>query len=296
MARVPLAFVAGVVGIAFAAIFVRLALPAPPVVTGFYRMLFATTVLLALWPTWRRQPSGSARTRWLALAAGACFGTDIGLWNTSLTLTSVATSTFLVNTTPIYVGLWTVAVLGRSLDRRFLAGALLAMAGCAVLLGIHWDEATRTSGAVLALTAGLFYAAYLLLITAARREVDAVPALALASIGATLALGIGALVRGDPLSGFPAHSWGFFAVSALVSQLIGVFGIVWSLRFLPTTLASVGLLAQPVVTALLGWWLLDEALTGLQSLGGLAVLGGIALASRSGRGQARAEPARIQRR
>jgi len=41
-------------GISFAAIFVRLALPAPPVVTGFYRMLFAT-LLLAAWLLVRRQ-------------------------------------------------------------------------------------------------------------------------------------------------------------------------------------------------------------------------------------------------
>jgi drug/metabolite transporter (DMT)-like permease len=50
-------------------------------------------------------------------------------------------------------------------------------------------------------------------------------------------------------------------------------GIVWSLRFLPTTLASVALLAQPLGTALLGWWLLGERLGPLHAAG-------IALASR----------------
>jgi drug/metabolite transporter (DMT)-like permease len=45
--------------------------------------------------------------------------------------------------------------------------------------------------------------------------------------------------------------------------------------------ASVVLLAQPVGTALLGWWLLDEALMPLQLLGGVIVLAGIGLASRA---------------
>ncbi len=45
MFRVVLILLAGVTGISFAAIFVRLALPAPPVVTGFYRMLMATGIL-----------------------------------------------------------------------------------------------------------------------------------------------------------------------------------------------------------------------------------------------------------
>ena len=89
-------------------------------------------------------------------------------------------------------------------------------------------------------------------------------------------------VRGDPLVGFPAHAWAAFVGAALVSQVCGVMAIVWSLRHLPPTVASVALLAQPVGTALLGWLLLGEAIAPLQALGGVAVLVGIALASRAG--------------
>jgi drug/metabolite transporter (DMT)-like permease len=42
----------------------------------------------------------------------------------------------------------------------------------------------------------------------------------------------------------------------------------------------VALLAQPVGTALLGWWWLGEALSPLQLGGGFLVLAGIAAASR----------------
>jgi drug/metabolite transporter (DMT)-like permease len=70
------------------------------------------------------------------------------------------------------------------------------------------------------------------------------------------------------------------AGAALVSQLGGVFGIVWALRNLPATVASGALRAQPVGTALLGWWILGEALTLPQAAGGITVLIGIALASR----------------
>jgi drug/metabolite transporter (DMT)-like permease len=60
-----------------------------------------------------------------------------------------------------------------------------------------------------------------------------------------------------------------------------VLGIVWALRFLPTALASVVLLGQPVGTAILGWALLGEAIGPLQALGGGAVLAGIALCARA---------------
>jgi drug/metabolite transporter (DMT)-like permease len=285
VARVALAFLAGIAGISFAAIFVRLALPAPPVVTGFYRMLFATAAMA----TWalvaarsRRVGVGmGGRAALAALASGACFGTDLALWNTSLVLTSVATATLLVNTTPLTVGLYARVVLGERLSPRFAVGALLALCGAALLLGISRDDLERTHGALLALAAALFYTGYLLFMKAARVRADAAPALLLSSLGATAVLGLYAVAGGHPLHGFPSHSWAAMAGAAGVSQLGGVFGIVWALRYLPATVASVALLAQPVGTALLGWWILGEALTLPQAAGGVTVLAGIALASRS---------------
>ena len=282
MARVALAFLAGIAGISFAAIFVRLALPAPPVVTGFHRMLFATAAMAA-WVLVARRAGAAPigrRAALAALASGACFGTDLALWHTSIVLTSVATATLLVNTTPLYVGLYARVVLGERLSPRFALGALLALAGAALLLGVSRDDLERTQGALLALAAALFYTGYLLFMKAARVRGDAAPALLLSNLGATAVLGLYALAGGHPFSGFPWSSWAAIAGAAGVSQLGGVFAIVWALRYLPATVASVALLAQPVGTALLGWWLLGEALSLPQVAGGAAVLAGIALASR----------------
>lgn len=267
------------VGISFAALFVRFALPAPPVVTAFYRMLFAT-LLVGAWLALRGgRLAPTRRSHWLALASGLCFGTDLALWHTALVHTSVATATLLVNTTPVYVGLFSLLVLRQPPGGRYAAGAALAIAGAALLLGISWGDLDDTRGALLALAAAVFYSGYLLLMSTARREADAVPALWLASLGATAVLGLYAALLGNPFTGFPAHSWAAMAAATLVSQLGGVMAIVWALRFLPATVASVALLAQPVGTALLGWWVLGEALAPLQLAGGAAVLAGIFLAA-----------------
>jgi drug/metabolite transporter (DMT)-like permease len=281
--RVALAFLAGIAGISFAAIFVRLALPAPPVVTGFYRMLFASAAMAA-WLLAARRRGGAGlepRAALAALASGACFGTDLAMWHVSIVRTSVATATLLVNTTPVYVGLYARLVLGERLPPRFAAGALLALGGAALLLGISRDDLEQAEGALLALAAALFYTGYLLLMKAARSRGDAAPALLLSNLGATAVLGLAALAGGGPFHGFPASSWASMAGAAAVSQLGGVFAIVWALRYLPTTLASVALLAQPLGTALLGWWILGESLSPLQALGGAAVLCGISLAARA---------------
>lgn len=269
----------GVAGLSVAALFVRWALPAPPVVTGFYRMLFASAAVGVLLLATGGLPRLPPRPLALALAAGVCFGGDLGLWHLALVETSVANATFLVNTTPIYVGVasW---ILGERLRRRLLLGGALAVAGATLLIGADLHALGSARGDGIALAAALFYSAYLLLMAAVRRDLDALPALFVAGVGATLTLGVLGLARGDAFAGFPARSWVAFLGAAGVSHLGGVLGIVWALRYLPASFASVALLGQPVGTAILGWALLGERLGPLQLLGGAAVVAGIAVAGR----------------
>jgi drug/metabolite transporter (DMT)-like permease len=281
LARALAFLLIGAVGIACAAIFVRLALPAPPIVTGFWRLALATGVLAAILAPrvrWRELPRRSVAE---ALAAGACFGADLALWNTALVETSVATATFLVNTTPVFVGGFAVLALRERLAARLVAGGALALGGAALLLGDDLDARASLAGDGLALGAALFYAAYLIWIQRARRRLDTPTAVAISGVASTLVLGAAALWRGDPFAGFPPHSWAVFAAAAVVSQLAGVVGIVWALVHLSATFAAVALLAQPVGTALLGWWWLGEALSPLQLAGGALVLAGIAAAARN---------------
>ena len=272
-------FLLGCAGIACAAIFVRLALPAPPVVTAFYRLGMATALLLAVLALRRGRPRWTPAEAAPAVLAGVCFGLDMALWNTSLVRTSVANATLLVNTTPLFVGAWAWLAAGERPGARFAAGAAAALAGAAVLLGADLGAPESLGGDVLALAAAVFYSGYLLLVKRARRALDAVAAVALAGVGATLTVGALAVARGDPFTGFPAHSWAAFVALALVSHLGGVLGIVWALRYLRASFASVALLAQPLGAAALGWVVLGEALSALQCLGGLAVIAGILLAS-----------------
>lgn len=264
--------------IAFAAIFVRLALPAPPVVIGFYRMLFAA-LLLGAWLALRRQGVRlTGRAAAGAAAAGVCFGCDLTFWHTSIVLTSVALATLLVNLTPVHVGLYALLVRRVRLSPRFLAGAALALLGTAVLLG-RPAGGTSMRGALFAIVASLFYAGYLLLMSEARRELDSVSAFFLMTVSSAAVQGVVALAQGSPFSGFPASSWAAMLGVAVVSQLGGVLGVVWLLRHLPAHFASVVLLAQPVVAAGLAWLLLGEPLGALQAAGGALVLAGIGLAA-----------------
>jgi len=253
------------------------------VIVAFYRVLFAGALMAAWFAVGRRPVAWDPPGRNFALLAGLLFGTDMALWHLSIVHTSVATSTLLVNTTPIYVGLYAVFVLRERLTRSFVTGAGLSLAGTAVLVGLPVGVHETLAGALLALSAAVFYAGYLLLMQAARRSADAISTVFLATLSSCATLGIYAWAGGDAFRGFPAHSWAMMGAAAIIAQIGGVLGIVWALRFVPATVASVVLLAQPVGTAVLGWVILGEAVGTTQALGGCAVLAGILLATRPGK-------------
>lgn len=279
MHRAALALVLAIAAIAFAPIFVRLALPAPPVVIGFYRMALAAVVLAVVLVARRHRVVWRGRAARAAIAGGAAFGTDLALWNTSLAITPVAVATLLVNLTPIHVGLYSW-LRGWPLGAPFVWGAGLAIGGCVLLLGLP-AVPVGTLGPALAITASLFYATYLLCLAVARREIDVLSVFALVTLSSAGVLGLYALALGLPFHGFPARSWAAMGGLALLSQVGGVFGVVWCMRYLTPAFASVALIGQPALTALLGWWLLAEPLGPAQLLGAAAVLAGIALAARS---------------
>jgi drug/metabolite transporter (DMT)-like permease len=257
-------------------------------VVGFYRMTIASLVLLTAVAIRRARSSDSGppispRGAALALLAGAAFGTDIALWHHAIVRTSIANATLLVNTTPIYVGLFTLLVLREPLGRGFALGAALALAGAALLLGVEAGDARGLRGDSLALAAALFYTGYILVMTKARATLDALTAITCMSVAAAAVLGVYGLALGDAFRGFPLQSWLAMGAAAVVSQLIGAFSIVWAVRFMPASFTSVALVAQPVVATLLAWWWLAETVTAMQALGAGGVLAGIALASRDER-------------
>lgn len=268
---------AGLLG--FAALFVRWAEPASPLVTGFYRMLFALpgVLLLAL----RERPAGpqGGRSRAWAIAAGACFTLDLWLWHLSMRHTSAANSTLLVGLSPLWVALLSIALFGTRLRRRAWGGLALALAGALVLAlakGARWGTGY---GEVLAALASLCYALFTLALARARTALTARRALAWVSLTCAAGFGLLAWVLGDPFGPFPLRSWWALVGLGLVVQVLAWWLISWGLGKVGANLGSIGLMVQPLATAGLGWLFLGEAIKPVQGAGALLILSGIALSA-----------------
>ncbi|MCC6882420.1 MAG: DMT family transporter [Verrucomicrobiales bacterium] len=282
----------GAAGIAFAPIFTVLS--ARPGGVGlwdaaFWRVFFgalAMGAVLGIQGRWKGagRVSRPARIGWWWLP-GVVFAGDFWAWHWSFAHTSVANSTLLANTAILWVTLFAWLVWRETVSRRFLGGALVAFGGVLLLFFSSTQRASPTGGNglfgdALALLTALFYASYQLSMKYYRRDRPAPLLMTFASAVAALLLLPLALWHPDPF--LPASPSGWWPLVALgvVSHAGGQGLIAWALGGLPASLASVLLLAQPVMTALLGVWILDQPLMPWQIAGGAVVVAGLFLAVR----------------
>jgi drug/metabolite transporter (DMT)-like permease len=268
---------AGLLG--FAAIFVRWAAPASPLVVGFYRMLFALPGVLLLACSEWNAPAPDPRALGWAAAAGLCFIFDLWLWHLSLEHTSVANSTLLVGLSPLWVAIASVSLFGARLRRRSWTGLALALSGALVLglaKGARWGTGR---GELLAAGASVAYAFFTLALARARMGMSARRVLAVVSITCLAGFGALALAQGHPFTGFPTRAWASLLGLGVVVQVLAWWLISWGIGHVDANLGSIGLLVQPVATVGLGWILLGEHIKPVQGVGSLLILAGIALAA-----------------
>ena len=275
--RAPLAaLILGACAIGFAPVLVRLA-ETGPAAAGFWRLAFALPMLAVL--AARVDKAAFAPPSQAMLAAGLLFAGDLAFWHYGIRYTSVAKATVMSNLTPVVVTLAAWLAFRERPRRLFLAGLALAVAGAAAMALSKSNLPGRDPplGDALSLATAFWYAFYFLAVRKAREQSSASRVMFWSSaVGAPILLVV-ALAMGEDI--LPAGPGGWAACLGLgVAHVVGQGAIAWALGRLPTATASVVVLVQPVVAALLGWLLFAERLTPVQALGGAAALAGVAFA------------------
>ncbi len=239
-------------------------------------------------PAWRRRsgaPSGPLvppSTRGRAVAGGVLLGLHFGTWLPSLAFTSIAASTTIVTTVPVWVVLIVWAVRGERPRALTGLGVLVAIGGgAAVALGDVEGLGAGSNprlGNLLALAAAITYSAHLLLGQEVQVRglglwrwttiVAAVGALTLAPLVAVTAPGEGP---------FPPRFWAAVVALCVVSQLVGHSSLTWSTRWISPTLVSVAILLEPVLASAGAAVLYDEVPGRAVLLGAVVLVVGVAV-------------------
>lgn len=288
--RVALAsLVAGAIGIAFAAIFVKWSLRGGvgPVATAAYRMVFALPFLAMLAARERiRYPSSPSPWRHVhlagLLASGLFFAADLAVWHWSIKFTSVTNATLFANFAPIFVAIVAWKWLGERIGIGFVVGLLVSIAGAAVLLNASLHlEGKELKGDLLGLATAVFYAGYQISVKRLRATLGTFSLMTASTLVSAITLAILGVVEGDRFLPTDPRAWWALVGLALVSQVAGQSFIAYGVAHLPASFSSVTLLVQPVAASCLAWVLLGERLGPAQIAGGVVVLAGIFLVRRA---------------
>ncbi len=279
-----LVLLVGVTASSTASTFVRLAqADLPSLAVAAWRLTLASFILLPIAVlTGRAELRSLTRREWgLALASGVLLALHFATWISSLAYTSVAASMVLVSTSPLFVGLISHLLLKQPLSRRLLLGIGVAFAG-SIVIGVDDLGAGPQPfvGDLLALAGGVTVAGYFLIGQRLRRRLSLVGYVFPVYGTAAVALMLTALVSGAQLTGYPPGVWRWLALLALVPQIVGHSSLNWALHHLPATYVSLTVLAEPIASTLLAWWILREAPTPAGVVGGALILVGLAVAGR----------------
>jgi drug/metabolite transporter (DMT)-like permease len=280
---IPFLALAGVVGISFSAIFVRLA-AVSPVTAAFYRAAYAVPVLAVIVAVTHRQDRRSRRARLLAFASGLLLAADLALWHVSIAMIGAGLATVIANVQVVFVALVAWALYAERPSPRTLLVVAIVLGGLMLTSGLARPDAYGASpvlGVVFGALAGACYAGFLLTFRAANRSLAPTAGPLLESTLGTVA---GALLVAPFDAGFafaphvPAHLW--LLALAIVSQVIGWLLIATALPRLRAVETSILLMAQPVITLVWGVLLFRERLSALQWIGTALVVGGVAAVGR----------------
>ena len=281
--------VIGAVCIGFAPIFVRLS-EVGPVATAVWRMTLSLPLLWSL-AAFNARPAGEEPTPerpgtgWAAMAvAGFFFAADLAVWHWSLHLTTALNSTLLSNFAPVFVVLFGWAAWGQTVTRRFVLAMVVALAGTCLLLGrdFHLDRRALL-GDALGLVTAFFYGGYQLSIKALRGRFETTDIMARSGLVAAALLLPLALGTHETMLPHTTHGWVVLAALALIVHAGGQGLIAYGIGKLPSAVASVSLLVQPVTAAIAAAVILHETVALVQVVGMTLVLVGVFVARQEGR-------------
>ncbi|MGC8718644.1 MAG: DMT family transporter [Thermodesulforhabdaceae bacterium] len=262
--KIALAIVTAICAISCASLLIKLT-DAPPMTVAFYRVLIAT----CLYAPFVRTRSGDVvllrQHKTLMCIGGTCLAAHFGFWISSLSYTSIASSVSLVNTSPIFVALFSRFLRTRDTVKEGLSlwlwiGIALGVVGSAGLAGSDMlnPEKHSFTGDMLALLGAISLAGYLM---AGRAVGSSVPLplylTCVYGFAAAMLLPV-CLMTKSTLVNLPWNTFLMLILIGIVPQGIGHSLVNWTLRYLPAYLVALYIIGEPIGAALLAYFFLGE--------------------------------------
>jgi len=258
---------------------------APSMVAATYRLGWTVLLLtpLVFWKAETRKELFSLKGKDFAFCglAGIFLAFHFMVWFESLNLTSVASSTVLVNTEVIFAAFGYLLFFKKKIKGTEAAAIAVAFFG-SILIATADNSGGESAllGDLCAAAAALLSACYTLIGTRQRSHISTTVYTYVLYWGSFLALLFMDLVTGTRLTGYEPINWAMSLCLAVFCTLLGHSVFSWSLKYLTPTYVSTVKLAGPVFASVLAFFLFGEVPGTVQIVGAIVVLTGVYLYTR----------------
>ena len=272
----------GIIAISSASILIKLC-AAPSMVIAMYRLAFASLFFITTAGVKKNNPLQDFHKKDLGLAffSALFLCVHFAAWITSLSYTSVASSVVLVSTSPVFVAIGSIFFLKEKPGKLLIWGIAITLIGAVILsyreLGVGKNS---LFGNALALAGAIGIAGHYLIGKVLRARIDTFSYVTVVySITALFLILISGFLR-NSFFDYNANTYLLFFLIAFVPQVIGHTTLNWALKLFSAATVAVITLSEPIGASILAFFLLGEKINGMQCLGGLVILTGVAFALR----------------
>lgn len=256
-----------------------------PWVIGGARMWVAAALLL-LAARWTGASLPFDRGRLAAsLTLGACMAAFQVTYFTAVTMTGIAiTALVAICSAPVMIAALAALVLRERITTRVTIALALGVAGTALLVADPSDVAPITPrfalGAMLALGAALSYAVYVVVAKAALARVAPLPLAAVTFLVAAVLLTLPVAWTETPVTQL-ARGWPWLVYLGAVTTAAAYALYTTGLRLVPSSVAGIVSLFEPLTATLLGSLLFGERLGSAGIAGATLLVAAVALILRA---------------
>ncbi|MFD0677209.1 MULTISPECIES: DMT family transporter [unclassified Paenibacillus] len=249
----------------------------PPSVAGMYR-LYITVLILLPFVSWKKlRLIKLTKYDWLlVLSAGFFLGLHFLFWMESLSYTSVASSMVILTLQPLFVMIGSYFIFKERVNKLMVLCMITAVFGSIIIawgdIGVSREALT---GDLLSLLGTVAISAYMLAGQKVSHKILAnVYSVIVFFIGGCVML-IYSLMNHFSLIDYSSSDWMYFLLLALIPTIFGhlIFNLL--LKSIGATTVSVGVIGEPVLAIILAYFILGEAVSSFQIVGGLFTIVGM---------------------
>ncbi|OQY44356.1 MAG: hypothetical protein B6242_12960 [Anaerolineaceae bacterium 4572_78] len=237
----------------------------------------------------------------LGIISGIFLAVHLATWIASLALTSVASSTVLVTTNPLWIAIIAFVLWREKPSSYIMLGLGFALIGSVLIafsdgqvfvidftqqtIQLNWQALiypegkgeTALLGDVLALIGAVAVACYFLIGRNLRRRLSNISYVWLAYTSAMVTIVIATMLSGFPLFGYTPIAYLWLLLVAVGPQLMGHTIFNWSLAHLSAIFIALAILGEPIGSAILAYFIFNETFAIVQLIGFVLLLFGIAI-------------------